>query len=83
MDATAPSFADSLLDAMSDLVSEIIGESVTVTSYKEQDYTTGFCESCYFEGSEVVFRFTYDHTGGTGEYAWAGSYGDLIRELTS
>lgn len=76
------SLGDSLLDAMGDFIRREGYEVAVVTGYEEFDYSTGYCETCYYE--EVRLRIDYQrHDGTEYEYEYYGDFADFIRELTT
>lgn len=52
-----------------------------VLSYEEENYSSGYCETCYYE--EVRVNIEYLEGGLRRSYTHYGSFGDLIKELES
>ena len=76
-------FNEALLESMLELVKARSNpDAVKVVAYEEVQKSDGYCETCYYEYTEV--KITYlTSSGETSEYGYSGSFAELIRDLTN
>ena len=76
-------FNEALLESMLELIKARSNpEAVKVIAYEEVDKSSGYCETCFYEYTEVLITYTLA-SGGTAVYDYAGDFGELIRDLTN
>ena len=74
-------FNEMLLSSMAQLLRTRGCDVVRVTAYEEVQRADGYCDTCYYEWTEMEI-FYVDKNGVTQTYNYGGNFGDLIRELT-
>lgn len=74
-------FGELLLSSMAQLLRRRGCDVVRVTSYREVERSDGYCETCYFDWTEVEIYYL-DRNGETLTYNYGGNFADLIKELT-
>ena len=66
--------------AMSSLLQSFDLDCVEVVSYEEETKYDGYCETCYYEWTEVVIEYK-DSNGDTQSYNYWGGFAELVRAL--
>lgn len=77
-------FNEALLESMKAMINDnewITDKAAKVTAYEEVEKSTGYCETCYYEWTEVDILYV-DTEGKERKYNYDGDFGDLIRTLT-
>jgi len=77
---TTMGFKEGFYVALAGLLEERGITGATVVDFDEVTRYDGYCETCYYEYSEVVI--TYEVDGVTETYDYSGSFVDLISALT-
>jgi len=79
-----PMFKASLLKLINDnedFTEDDPARAVEVLDFEEYEYSTGFCDTCYYEETRV--KVVYENAlGGTHTYYHCDDFADLVRELT-
>jgi len=75
-------FNDALLQSMLDMLNARNLDAVQVVAYEEVEKSDGYCDSCYYEWTEVEITYLTNE-GQTRVYSYGGDFGELIRELTN
>jgi hypothetical protein len=77
-------FNEALLKSMLALVKERDNEATKVVAYQEVTRSSGYCETCYSEYTEVDIHYLVkgDKTKTPKTYVYSGDFGELIRMLT-
>lgn len=72
---------DTFYGALAEFVRERGYDVAEVTLFEEETVASGFCETCYYESTEV--HIYYLNSDGVGRrYEYYGNMAELIRELT-
>ena len=73
-------FKERFYEALAGFLAERGIEGATVIDFEEETRYDGYCETCYYEYTEVVI--TYEVDGETRTYDYSGSFAELISALT-
>lgn len=76
------SFNKALLQSMLELVQERFPEAIEIVSYDEVDKSDGYCDTCYYEWTEVEIFYLTSEDATPRMYNYSGDFGQLIRRLT-
>jgi C4-type Zn-finger protein len=76
-------FNEALLESMLEMIQKNYPNAKKVVAYEEVEKSTGYCDSCYYEYTEVYIQYLTEENTEPKTYNYSGDFGELIRELTN
>lgn len=73
-------FKERFYEALGDLLESRGIKGATVTGFNEVTKNMGYCETCWYEYTEV--EITYEVDGIENVYTYGGTFAEIINDLT-